>query len=84
MAGLAPEVRVEREDWREKIARELAQHGTVRLSASKSQSALLHGSLIELAATPIDVSYLQFFATVERFEDEGQRLAAIVTLREQV
>lgn len=84
MAGLAPEVRVEREDWREEIARELAQHGTVRLSASKSESALLHGSLIELAATPIDVSYLQFFATVERFEDEGERLAAIVTLREQV
>lgn len=84
MAGLAPEVRVEDEDWREAIARELAQHGTVRLSAAKSDSARLHASLIELAATPIDVSFLQFFATIERFEDEGERLTAIVTLREQV
>jgi hypothetical protein len=84
MAGLAPEVRVEDEDWRGAVARELAQHGTVRLSTNKAASSRLHAGLIELAATPIDVAYLQFFATLERFEDEGNRLAAIVSLREQV
>ena len=84
MAGLAPEVPVEDEDWRGAVARELRQHGTVRLSATKAASTSLHAALIELAATPIDVAYLQFFTTLERFEDEGERLAAIVTLREQV
>ena len=84
MAGLAPEVRVEDEDWRVAVARELAQHGTVRLSTNKATSTPLHAGLIELAATPIDVAYLQFFATLERFEDEGERIAAILTLREQV
>lgn len=84
MAGLAPEVRVEDQDWRGAVARELALHGTVRLSANKSNSSQLHASLIELAATPIDVDYLQFFATLERFDDEGERLASILTLREQV
>lgn len=83
MAGLAPEVRVEDEDWRGAVARELAQHGTVRLSTNKAEISRLHAGLIELAATPIDVAYLQFFATLERFEDEGDRLAAIVSLREQ-
>lgn len=84
MAGLAPEVRIEQHDWRCAVARELALHGTVRLSANKADRSQLHASLIELAATPIDVAYLQFFATLERFDDEGERLAAILTLREQV
>ncbi|MDW9709538.1 DEAD/DEAH box helicase [Sinorhizobium meliloti] len=84
MSGLAPEVRVEDEDWRGAVARELAQHGTIRLSADKSASNQLQAGLIELAATPIDVAYLQFFATLERFEDVGERRAAILTLREQV
>lgn len=84
MAGLAPEVRVEDEDWRNSVSRNLAQHGTVRLSSSKTPSTALQAALIELAATPIDVEYLQFFATLERFEDDGERHAAILTLREQV
>ena len=84
MSGLAPEVRVETEDWCGAVAHELAQHGTVRLSTIKSESMRLHSALIQLAATPIDVAYLQFFATLERFEDEGERLSAILTLREQV
>ncbi|MCZ8323140.1 MAG: protein DpdJ [Novosphingobium sp.] len=84
MAGLAPEVRVEDGDWRVSIARELAEHGTVRLSVHKSKNAHLHSALIELAATPIDVAYLQFFPSLERFEDEGERLVAILSLREQV
>lgn len=84
MAGLAPEVRTEQHDWRDAVIRELALHGTVRLSADKANGAQLYASLIELSATPIDVAYLQFFATLERFDDEGERLAAILTLREQV
>lgn len=84
MAGLAPEVRIENQNWRSAVARELGLHGTVRLSSAKAESSRLQASLIELAATPIDVAYLQFFATLERFDDEGERLAAILTLREQV
>lgn len=84
MAGLAPEVRVEDDGWRGAVSCELARHGTIRLSAKKSASTQLQACLIELAATPIDVAYLQFFATLERFEDEGERIAAILTLREQV
>lgn len=84
MSGLAPEVQVEDKNWQDAIARSLAQHGTVRLSAARTESERLHMHLIELAATPIDVAYLQFFPTLERFEDEGERLSAILTLREQV
>lgn len=84
MSGFAPQVCVEDADWRDAVARELAQHGTVRLSAAKAEVERLQASLIELTATPIDVSYLQFFATLERFEDEGERLSAILSLRERV
>lgn len=84
MAGLAPEVRIEDTEWREAIAHALTQHGTVRLSAARTESARLHASLIEMAATAIDVAYLQFFPTLERFEGEGERLSVILTLREQV
>jgi hypothetical protein len=84
MSGLAPELRVEDENWRDGVASQLAQHGTVRLSAGKASTAELQSGLLELAAKPIDVAYLQFFATLERFEDYDDRIAAILTLREQV
>lgn len=84
MAGLAPEVRVADAEWRDAVARHLARHGTVRLSAAQVERGRLQAGLIELTATPIDVAYLQFFPTLERFEDEGERLTAVLTLREQV
>lgn len=84
MSGLAPEVRIEDKGWQDGVASQLAQHGAVRLSASRASSAELQLGLLELAATPIDVAYLQFFATLERFEEDGDRLVAILTLREQV
>ena len=84
MSGLAPEVRIECENWQNAVCQGLSKHGTVRLSADKAENALLNAALVELATLPVDVAYLQFFATLERFEEAEGRLAAILTLREQV
>ncbi|GAU81824.1 protein DpdJ [Bosea sp. BIWAKO-01] len=84
LADAGPRVIFGPEGWRDAMIAALEARGTVTIVAAPSEGAALRTMLVVLTATPIDVGYLQFYAAIDRIENDGADIAVRLILREQV
>ncbi len=75
-----PSVALADTDWSAQVHTHLAEIGVCRLWARNSQD--LHPALARLLAEPVNVDYLQLYPSVERFEQDAQSVALVLSLRE--
>jgi hypothetical protein len=78
-----PIVDLDDEALQAKLEAAFEAHGLCRIRADAGAAPLLRRTLVWLAATPIDVGYLQFFPAIERIERARGKLVATLALREQ-
>ncbi|MET3909993.1 hypothetical protein ABID59_004350 [Bradyrhizobium sp. S3.3.6] len=84
LSETSPQVDFSETSWKSALNAALEKFGSVRLVASGSAAPRLRSALIDLAATPVDVGFLQFFPTVERVERISGNISVSLVLREQV
>lgn len=72
------------EQWFEKTVDALTKHGVCRLQSDSSRVAELRSAVVKMAATPVDMDFLQFFPAVERFEKENDLFLITFVLREAI
>jgi hypothetical protein len=70
------------EDMQPRILQALAEWGSVELVAPRNEEERLRRAILHLAATPVDVDYLQFFPAVESVRRDHKLVRATLVLRE--
>lgn len=71
-------------DWWEQVAMSLRTRGIARLTAPPSDAPGLRRALLDLATSPLEVDYLQFYPQVEGLERGANGLTATLYLPESV
>jgi hypothetical protein len=71
-------------NWRDLLKVKLAKYGSCRITTESSQGGELALAVAEILATPIDVGYLQFYASVERYEEDAISITVVLTLWEEI
>ncbi|SEH06422.1 protein DpdJ [Candidatus Venteria ishoeyi] len=77
-----PSVALADADWSAQVHAHLADIGVCRLWTTQSQD--LHPALARLLVEPVNVAYLQLYPSVERFEQDAQSAAVVLSLRESL
>jgi hypothetical protein len=71
-------------NWRALVAEGLRVRGAVRVVTSHRDAADLRTALLEVAATPVDVDYLQFYPQLDEVTRDADGLAAVLYLPESL
>jgi hypothetical protein len=77
-------ISLDEEEWLKSLHKALARNGTCRLKTNPDNHTELTKAIAETLATPIDVGYLQFYPSVERFEEEASQISVVITLWEEL
>jgi hypothetical protein len=79
-----PTVGLKDPDFEKKLQSAFEEHGLCRLSADLADAALLRRRLVWIAASPVNVGFLQLFPAVERMERVPGQIIATLALRENM
>ncbi|SFV65473.1 Lhr-like helicases [hydrothermal vent metagenome] len=74
-------IKMESENWREKISSSLARGGICKLQTSNEKT--LRSNLVEILAKPIDVGFLQLFVVITGVQRERKDFIVTLKLREE-
>jgi hypothetical protein len=84
LTGPIPTVDVVNANREKQLQTAFEAHGVCRLRAAASAAADLRHTLVRLAATPVDVGFLQFFPVIDRIDRVEGKMVATLALREHV
>jgi hypothetical protein len=68
--------------WERQLPEVLARDGAAQLVGDRQDGGKLTEALCRVLATPVDVGYLQFFASVDRVIQDDRRVALRLVIRE--